>query len=211
VSAPSDLHTLVLHGLRLKGFAEADAVAEAASIPHDATAEALERLVDEGLASRRDGRLAGYTLTAAGRARHAALLAEELDRTGVRDAVQETYRRFLGLNHRLLTICTEWQLRDVDGTSTLNDHSDPGYDAAVIRQLAVLHGEAAPIFEALAASLARYAPYAPRFAHAVERVLAGDIDWFTKPMIPSYHTVWFELHEDLLATLGIERGSEVPA
>jgi hypothetical protein len=27
-------------------------------------------------------------------------------------------------------------------------------------------------------------------------------------MIPSYHTIWFELHEDLLATLGIERGSE---
>ena len=30
----------------------------------------------------------------------------------------------------------------------------------------------------------------------------------TKPMIDSYHSVWFELHEDLLATLGIERGSE---
>ena len=27
-------------------------------------------------------------------------------------------------------------------------------------------------------------------------------------MIDSYHTVWFELHEDLLATLGIERSSE---
>jgi len=39
-------------------------------------------------------------------------------------------------------------------------------------------------------------------------VSAGDVDWFTKPMIPSYHTVWFEMHEDLLCTLGIERGSE---
>jgi hypothetical protein len=27
-------------------------------------------------------------------------------------------------------------------------------------------------------------------------------------MIASYHTVWFEMHEDLLSTLGIERGSE---
>jgi hypothetical protein len=27
-------------------------------------------------------------------------------------------------------------------------------------------------------------------------------------MIASYHTVWFELHEDLLCTLGIERSSE---
>ena len=38
--------------------------------------------------------------------------------------------------------------------------------------------------------------------------ISGDTDWFTKPMLPSYHTVWFEMHEDLLSTLGIERGSE---
>jgi hypothetical protein len=45
-------------------------------------------------------------------------------------------------------------------------------------------------------------------AHALERTRAGDADWFTKPTIDSYHTVWFELHENLLATLGIERGTE---
>jgi hypothetical protein len=27
-------------------------------------------------------------------------------------------------------------------------------------------------------------------------------------MIDSYHTVWFQLHEDLLNTLGIERSKE---
>jgi hypothetical protein len=27
-------------------------------------------------------------------------------------------------------------------------------------------------------------------------------------MIPSFHTVWFELHEDLLATLGLDRSAE---
>jgi hypothetical protein len=26
--------------------------------------------------------------------------------------------------------------------------------------------------------------------------------------VPSFHTVWFELHEDLLATLGLERSDE---
>ena len=210
MSAPSDLRTLVLHGLRLKGFAEADAVAESASIPHEETAAALEELVDQGLAARREGRISGYTLTPAGRVQHAHLLAEELDRAGVRAAVQDTYRRFLGLNGGLLEVCTEWQLREVDGQSGLNDHSDPSYDAAVIAQLALLHAKAAPICAELAASLARYAPYGPRLGDALQRVLAGDTDWFTKPMIPSYHTVWFELHEDLLATLGIERGSEVP-
>jgi len=28
-------------------------------------------------------------------------------------------------------------------------------------------------------------------------------------VIDSYHTVWFELHEDLLATLGRRRGDDV--
>ena len=65
-----------------------------------------------------------------------------------------------------------------------------------------------PICADLAAALDRFAGYGPRLAHALEQVQAGDGDWFTKPMIASYHTVWFEMHEDLLSTLGIERGSE---
>src|SRR3546814_1224843 len=68
-----------------------------------------------------------------------------------------------------------------------------------------------PICHDLASLLDRYRPYGARFDHAIERVRAGDLDWFTKPMIASYHTVWFELHEDLLVTLGITRGAEVPA
>ena len=56
--------------------------------------------------------------------------------------------------------------------------------------------------------LPRFARYAPRLTNAVDRVRAGEVDWFTKPVLDSYHTVWFELHEDLLATLGIERGEE---
>jgi hypothetical protein len=30
-------------------------------------------------------------------------------------------------------------------------------------------------------------------------------------MIDSYHTVWFQLHEDLLNTLGIDRSTEASA
>jgi pyruvate, orthophosphate dikinase len=42
----------------------------------------------------------------------------------------------------------------------------------------------------------------------VKRVEAGEGDWFAKPVMPSFHTVWFELHEDLLTTLGLERSDE---
>ncbi len=43
---------------------------------------------------------------------------------------------------------------------------------------------------------------------ALARVRTGDSQWFTSPAVESYHTVWFELHEDLLQTLGINRSDE---
>jgi hypothetical protein len=209
MSAPSDPRTLVLHGLRLKGFAEAPAVAETVAVDESAAKLLLDQLVGEQLATYREGRMSGFTLTPAGRGEHARLLSEELDAAGVREAVRGSYKRFLRLNGGLLEVCTAWQLRDVDGEPAINDHTDEAYDAGVIERLAALHGQVHPICDELRASLERYAIYGPRLATAVDHVRAGDTDWFTKPMIPSYHTIWFELHEDLLATLGIERGSEV--
>ena len=82
------------------------------------------------------------------------------------------------------------------------------YDARVIGDLRTLHNETAPLVQRLGSLLERFDRYEPRLSTAVERVEAGDRDWFTKPLIDSYHTVWFELHEDLLSTLGKERASE---
>ena len=208
MTSSPDFQTLVLHGLRLKGFADASAIAEAADL-HEADAKPhLDQLVSNGLASYRDGRLAGFALTPVGREEHARRLRAELDATGARDAVHGSYKRFLGINGDLLTICTAWQLREVDGESVINDHSDPAHDSAVIGQLADLHGKVEPICEDLGSALVRFTSYGRRLGSALAKVHAGDHDWFTKPMIPSYHTVWFELHEDLLATLEIERSSE---
>ena len=71
-----------------------------------------------------------------------------------------------------------------------------------------LHAEVVPICNDLGAALHRFGGYGARLSHALDRVRGGDTDWFTKPMIDSYHTVWFELHEDLLVTLGIDRHKE---
>jgi predicted ArsR family transcriptional regulator len=208
MTSSSDPRTLVLHGLRLKGFGDAAAVAEAVGLGEAEVKPVLDGLIEEELASYREGRLSGYALTPAGRAEHARLLADELAATGARPAVDDAYRRFLAINNDLLAICTAWQLREVDGESVVNDHADAAHDAAVIAQLEALHAQVTPICADLGAALDRFAGYGPRLASALARVQAGDVDWFTKPMIASYHTVWFELHEDLLATLGIERSSE---
>jgi hypothetical protein len=204
----SDPRFLVLHGLRLKGFADAAAVAEAGGVPEAEAKPHLDALVGEELASYREGRLSGYTLTPAGRAEHAKLVADELDRAGAREAIDAAYRRFLAINQDLLGICTAWQLRDVAGESVVNDHSDAAHDAQVVARLAELDAKVQPICADLGAALDRFGAYGRRLGEALARVQAGEADWFTKPMIASYHTVWFELHEDLLCTLGIERSAE---
>jgi hypothetical protein len=208
MSAPSDVRTLVMHGLRLKGFAEAAAVAEAVGVDEGDAKPILDQLVIDELAAHRDGKMSGFSLTRSGRAEHERLLAAELDASGARPAILDAYRRFLQLNGELLAVCTEWQLREVDGESVMNDHTDEAYDAAVIEKLADLHRRLEPICADLGRALDRLAGYGPRLGEALRLVQSGEIDWFTKPMIASYHTVWFEMHEDLLCTLGIERGSE---
>jgi hypothetical protein len=171
---------LVLHALRVKGFAELDA-------SHQAALAAAE---GAGLVKHRTGRVSGWTLTAAGRDEHARLVKDDLERSAQRDVIADAYRRFLELNAGVLESCTEWQL-------------NPGLP--VLAQLGQLHNAVLPICDDLAVALDRFAGYGSRLDHAINKVRGGDGDWFTKPLMDSYHTVWFELHEDLLSTLGIER------
>ena len=162
MSAPSDLRTLVMHGLRLKGFAEAAGVGEAVGVPEADAKPMLDQLVADGLATYRDGKLSGFSLTKPGREEHARLLSAELDGGG---RARRHRRRPTGSScsstPSCCPVCTEWQLRDVDGESTVNDHSDAAYDAAVIEKLAALHARVEPICADLGAALDRFARLRP--------------------------------------------------
>ena len=208
VAHPSEPSFLVLHALRLKGFAESDVVAESTGLHGDEVAKRLDELAGDGFVLRREGRVNGWSLTPDGRARHATLTAEELAASGQREVVDDCYRRFLEVNGDMLGVCTAWQLRDVDGTQAINDHTDAEYDASVVQRLLGIHDRVRPITADLRDALVRFSPYGERLRSALEKVADGQHEWFTKPVIDSYHTVWFELHEDLLSTLGIERASE---
>jgi hypothetical protein len=207
----SALALLALHGLRLKGFAETDDVAELVGVDGRAVGAELSSLASDGLVAHRSGQVPGWTLTPTGRIENERLLADELDAAGARPAVETAYTRFRQANPKLLDVCTRWQVKGSDGERKLNDHVDPGYDRDVIDDLVGLDIEVRPICADLAAALDRFGIHRPRLAIALARVLTGDYDWFTRPVIPSYHTVWFELHEDLLATLGLDRASETAA
>lgn len=199
---------IVLHALRLKGFADAATLAGSLQLPRDDVESVLRGMESEGLVLHRAGRLTGWALTSFGRTQHREQVVRELGGDGVRRRIEGVYRRFLAVNRDLLTVCTDWQMRQVDGHPVLNDHTDPAYDGVVLTRLDEVDRAARPLCAELAEALPRFAMYATRLSNALDRVHAGDYDWFTKPVVDSYHTVWFELHEDLLSTLGIERSKE---
>ncbi len=204
----SDVTLLALHGLRLTGLAEAVAVAEVTGADPGVIEVELKSLADDDLVLRRDHpRRSGWILSALGRRRGAELVAAELEAIGAERAVEALYSCFCQLNPQLLALCSQWQLVDA-GRHVLNDHLDPVYDQSVIDQLSMLDDRAQPILAALAALLDRFGRYGPRLHSAVGKIHSGELDYFTKPVLASYHTVWFELHEDLLATLGLDRASE---
>jgi len=182
--------------LRVQGIATSDRLATA--VGEDASATVAE-LVANGLASERTGRLAGFSLTPEGIERLDKLLADE----GLRgnEGLKDCYDVFLSLNNRVLKISSDWQVRD----GLPNDHSDSIYDEEVIERLTGLHERVRSCAEKMSKCTPRLAPYGARLASCIERLAAGDHAAFTAPLAESYHTVWFELHQDLLLTLGLER------
>jgi len=198
----------VVHALRLKSFADTDVVAEAAGLALDEAKAVLDGLAAAERVRYREGRMTGWMLMPDGRAHGEALLAAQLDGAGKRAELDAVYRRFLEHNQPFLSLCTDWQVRMIDGEQVSNDHTDADYDTMIIDRLADADANIQPICADLAALFDRFGHYSPNFAEALAKVQAGEIEWFTKPMIESYHTVWFELHEDLLASLGIDRAKE---
>lgn len=209
MTTPSAPDLLTLHAVRLLGFADTPAVAARFALDPAAVHEALldaqasGQVVRSGFAD-----LHGWSLTERGRAHDQALLADELDRTGVRAVVDAVHDAFLPLNARLRRACTDWQLRPA-ATDALaaNDHTDAAWDARVLADLDAVARALVPLAARLTSALARFGGYDDRFAAALRRVRAGRPAWVDGTDVDSCHRVWFELHEDLLATLGIDRSA----
>ncbi|MCY4194862.1 MAG: MarR family transcriptional regulator [bacterium] len=209
LAGAADLAERVLHGLRVKGMADVDGLTQAAGGSSDQITAVLEALEERGWVRYRDGkRSKGWMLQAQGRAEAERLAVAEMESSGQRGAVLDLYGAFKLLDPELKRVCTDFQIR---GDQVMNDHTDPDYDAEVIARLAAVNQRVQPILTGLADALDRFGHYAPRLDFALSRVAAGDLDWFTKPSLDSYHEVWFELHEDLLVTLGLDRAAETAA
>jgi hypothetical protein len=194
----------VLHTIRCIGFAGEDRVAAVSGLDAARTLTTLRALTERGLVSHLEGVFGGWGLTDEGRAADAEWVIAELEAADARSHVEYAYRHFLDLNPKLLQICSDWQMLTVAGTAILNDHRDPDYDAGVVDRLIKLDRSVQRILEALSGRLSRFGSYRHRLTANLERVMAGETDRLADSL-DSYHTVWFHLHEDFLATLGLER------
>jgi hypothetical protein len=198
---------LCLHGLRLLGAADAPRVAARFGLNTDETHESLLDYEAVGWTARSDfGGVRVWSLTDAGRTENERQLAEELDTCSGRDAVTRAHTSFVPLNERLLQAATDWQLRPMPGAPLAsNDHTDFRWDDRVIERLVSIGRRLRPVSDELSAVLTRFDGYADRFDAATQRIQAGQTRWVDAIEIDSCHRVWMQLHEDLIATLAMQR------
>ena len=150
-------------------------------------------------------------MTDAGRAQNGRQLAGELDACGARPVVSVARAAFDPLSARFLEAVTRWQVRPAPGDPlAANEHTDPRWDDRVTDFLTELGDAAGPLCAELSGALARFDGYQARYAAAATRVQRGEVRRVDGLGIDSCHVVWMQLHEDLLATLGVERGSAPP-
>jgi DNA-binding MarR family transcriptional regulator len=186
----------VLMALRVQGRAEVAAIAAATALDAAAVAQHLDAAVGRGDATLAEGVVPGapmaYRLSPAGHAALAALLAvEPLDR----GALASAYDDFLVADAEVKRAITRWQLLPAAERER------------ALASLAPAAARAERTAASVASAVPRFAPYALRLATARRAIAAGDGRFVAGTAVESLHRVWFELHEDLLATLGRGRAT----
>lgn len=187
----------VLQVLRIKGRATPDTLATAMGAEVTDVIEQCER------AELVENTKIGYRITDLGRERVDELYVSE--RARAEAVIVDTYETFLPINDEVKQVVTDWQMRVVDGQMVLNDHADPCHDDNVIARLHDVDAKAAPALESLTSALPRFDLYSRRLRRALAEIRDGDHTMVAAPIKDSYHTVWFELHEDLILLSGRER------
>ncbi len=185
----------VLQAVRLKNAVDpADLIA---TVDEDSTtvARVIDELGEAGLLLTAGRQL---KLSPDGRSRLELLLEKE--RSGVdRAAMAAGYEEFRGANAAFKVVVSDWTVKQGEA----NTHDDAGYDAGLIARLETVHAKVLSVISAAGEQIPRLRAYAGKLAAALGKIRDGDTAWLTQPVVDSYHTVWFELHEELLQAAGV--------
>jgi hypothetical protein len=184
-----------LHALRVKGAGTVQDVVRVSGVRAAArVVDLLDTLVADGLATRREaGSETYFALTPAGFDADAHASRERLGAQA--DALAAIYDgRFLDVNARFKALCARWQ--------------EQGERIELIEQAAAIHEEVAELLRAAAVHDPPLGRYLGRLGESMEEFLDGESSALLAPVGVSYHNTWFELHEDLIVTLGRSRAEE---
>jgi pyruvate, orthophosphate dikinase len=165
------------------------------------TEAALRRMARDELCREAAG---SWRLTPGGRQAAEELVTRQ--RAGLdAGALEIVYAGFMRSDTALKAAITDWQVLP-DGRP--NSHKDPGHDASVLDRVASVHQSISRVLDEGTAVLPRLWHYRQRLDAAWAMVVAGDTTWLASPVKDSYHTVWFQLHEDLLLMTARQRGEQ---
>lgn len=187
-----DLDLDILRLAVVRGRVEIGTTANVLGVEDGPVTEAVGRLVAEDALTGNDG---VATPTAAGRARVDADRQADRDRHAA--AFVDLLDRFSGPDRALKELVTDHQLATTpsgeEDSLTLADRLRGG-----------AHADVAPVIADAARTLPRLARYGERLETALAR-LAGDDRYLAHPSVDSYHSIWFELHEELIGLAGTSR------
>lgn len=211
MSHRSEPQLLMLHAVRLLGFTDEGSIAQRAGASAEETTIFLREAERTGWVQHLElFDLNGWSLTDFGKWENERQLAHERRSADPDNEIAAIYREFLPLNARMLSATTDWQIRPrADEAFASNDHSDANWDARVLDEVEALGVELAPLVERLTNVLTRFEGILTRYEAALSRAKDGQTEWIDRTDVDSCHLVWFQLHEDLIATLSIDRGTEV--
>jgi pyruvate,orthophosphate dikinase len=183
----------VLRALGLKGLATAERIAAVLDADPAAVEAELRAAAEAGLA-RETPR--GFAMLPPGREVVNEGLAAE--RQGLdRAAIEAAFAAFDALDREFKALVSAWQQAAPAEAEAAWAQACAGLEA--------LHERLDPVVAQASALVPRLAPYAGRFEQALEAVRAGERTMLASPLKESFHTVWFELHEELIALSGRQR------
>jgi len=186
----------VLQTLRLKGRATAQEIGTSMGVDPAEVEKELQSLAESHLViERTTGKRPGWLLTGDGRDRHEASLAEQ--RTpAVVERLTKTYESFLKFNVAVKDLSARWQ--------AITDDAER-FD--IIEELLEIEESVAPSLISAGEVAPRFGEYHTRLAASLEKA-REDPRYVVSPTVDSFHTVWFECHEDYLLMLNKSRAEE---
>jgi pyruvate,orthophosphate dikinase len=188
----------LLRAIQLRGVASLQSLSEMLICPTETIAKAIEALGPLPIETMK----AGVRLSAEGRRMLDDSLQVErsvADRTALNDIIV----RFEPLDAAFKQLVTDWQLRPSSGGG--GEEEAARNLASLVQSLDRIHTPIMRIVVEAALHAPRLARINHRLAHARDRIGAGDLAMLASPIRDSYHSIWFELHEELLHLSGRTR------